>query len=94
MKIVVHIERLILDGPVSGGLEIELVQAALAAELARLLGAGGISPELTRGAALATLRADMIAAAPQPEALGTRIAGALYAGLGDAARPPAGQEQP
>jgi hypothetical protein len=92
MKIVVHIERLILDGPVSGGLAIELVQAALEAELARLLCAGGISPELTRGAALNTLRAGAITATPQPEALGARIAGALYAGLGAGAPGPAGME--
>lgn len=81
MDIRVHIERLVLEGiPVSPG-ERPLIQAALEAELADRLAAGGHGA--LAGGATPRLDTGTIHLSRQPEsaALGRQIAGAIHAGL-------------
>jgi hypothetical protein len=85
MKTNVHIERLILEGlPVSIH-EGPRVQAAVAAELARLIGIHGISDDLRRGAAVPTVRARGMRMAERATSrqLGTEIARVVYEGIGN-----------
>jgi hypothetical protein len=90
MDIHLHIERLILDGlplPLEGQ---AVLQAALEAELARLLVAGGLPgagelPETWRsGRAIPYLRAGGIRLGSEsgPEQLGQQIAQAVYESVG------------
>lgn len=84
MSIHLHIERLVLEGlPLSQG-DGPLLQAALESELTRLMG-DGLSPELAEGATVSRLKAQGIDVAPSdgPEAIGRKIAGSVYGGLGD-----------
>jgi hypothetical protein len=84
MNVRLHIDRLVLDGIDVGAADRPQLQAAVERELARLIGAGGIAPELAGGAALPSVRAPQIALAPdaKPAQLGTAIAGAVYGGVG------------
>lgn len=82
----VTIERLILEGldPGAGGARLGV---AVAAELARLLGEGGLADEHRVGGARRSLRGGDLepgdpAAAANPDSLATQIAGAIYGGLG------------
>jgi 2-hydroxychromene-2-carboxylate isomerase len=80
MKTNVHIERLILEGlPVSIH-EGPRVQAAMTAELARLIGAHGISDDLRHGAAVPAVRARGMRTAVRTTSrqLGTEIARMVY----------------
>jgi hypothetical protein len=84
MHITVRIERLILEGlPIVPG-QASLVQAAVEAELGRLLAAGALDSHLLAGGALPALAADAIqlSGAGDPAALGTQIAHAVYGGIG------------
>jgi hypothetical protein len=84
MNIDIRIERLILDGlPVSRGHE-PLIQAAIEAELARLLSAGVISPKLLDGGAVPSVRAGslQLTSGGTPAQLGQQIAQAVYRGIG------------
>jgi hypothetical protein len=84
MNIYVYIERLILDGlPIGTGQGV-LVQAAVEAELARLLVQGGLAPNLQSGGALPGLRADAIQVTAQssPAQMGQAIAQSVYTGIG------------
>ena len=83
MNVKLHIERLVLDGVAASG-QPQLLQAAVQAELTRLLTEGGIAPALAGGTALPRIALPGIAAGPgdSPAALGTRIAGAVYGGIG------------
>ena len=79
-----HIERLILDGvPLSHG-QRPLVQAAVEAELARLLTSGGLSAELQSGGALRHVPGGNIQLSSDgnPHRLGQQIAHAVYSGIG------------
>jgi hypothetical protein len=89
MKIHVHIERLILDGlplgPGGGG----RVQAAVEAELTRLLAAGsaaeaGIAQAWPAGGALPDVPAAPIQLSPgtRPAEIGGQIAASVYGGIG------------
>lgn len=83
MNVQLHIECLILeDLPVSRA-QGPQVQAAVEAELARLLTQNGLAPTLASGGALRSVPADAIEIAPQSDAatLGNQIAGAVYGGL-------------
>ncbi len=83
MNIQLHIERLILeDLPISRA-QGPQVQAAVEAELARLLTQNGIAPTLASGGALRSVSAEAIEIAPKSEAatLGYQIAGAVHGGL-------------
>ncbi len=78
----VHIDRLVLDGVHVGAADRPHLQAAIEAELARLIASGGLSPELAQGVALPSVRAPQIALARDAKQLGTSIAGAVYGGVG------------
>ena len=79
MNIRVHIERLVLDGLPISRHDGPSVQAAVEAELGRLLAAGKLSPELRAGGALASVRANSIKVKKNstPVTLGQQIAGSL-----------------
>lgn len=85
MSINLHIERLVLEGVELGPGQERPLRAALEGELARLLGAGGLAPELRGGGAVPRAGAGALgpgAAGEGPAALGRRIARAVYAGIG------------
>ena len=85
-NITLHIERLILDGvPLAHG-QRPLVQAAVEAELARLLAGDGLTAQLQRGGALRNIPAGNIQLSSDgnPHALGQQIAHAVYQGIGGA----------
>ena len=84
MNIYLHIEELVLDGLPVGRQQGPLVQAAVEAELGRLLAAGGLVPELSVGGAVPRLAAGPLSLAPHatPAQLGTGIASAVYGGIG------------
>jgi len=84
MNINVHIERLILDGlPIEVG-QGALVQAAVEAELARLLAEGSIAPGPQSGGALPSIRADAIQLMAQssPAQMGQQIAQSVHEAIG------------
>jgi hypothetical protein len=85
MNIHVHIERLILDGLPLGAGQGALVQAAVEAELARLLGLGGIAPCLQAGGAVPSVRTEAIQLTAQstPAQMGQQIAQSVYEGMGE-----------
>lgn len=83
MNINLHIERLILDGlTVEAGQKV-LLQAAIEAELTRLLSARGVSPDLQAGGAQPYVRADAIqlAAESNPTQLGLQIARSVHGSI-------------
>ena len=82
--IVLHIDRLVLDGiPLAPG-DSRVLHAAVEAELSRLLATGTITPALLRGEAVPRLVAPSVARPSDaaPAVLGRRIAGAVFGGLG------------
>ena len=84
MNISLHIERLILDGlPVEAGHRI-LLQAAIEAELTRLLSESGVAPSLQAGGAMPSVRADAIqlTAESNPAQLGRQIAKSVHGSIG------------
>lgn len=89
MNIAIHIERLLLEGLPVTSYEARLVQAAVEAELARLLSQGGITPALRRGADLHYLRADSLNFNhnARPVAIGAQIASAVHKSIGNAGVP-------
>ena len=84
MNINLHIERLILDGVDIPSGQRPLVQAAVEAELTRLLTAGGLSPALTGGGTLHRVSTNAIQLTNDagPTDLGRQIAGSVYGGIG------------
>jgi hypothetical protein len=84
MNIELHIERLVLDGLPVGAGQGAAIQAAVEAELARLLASGELSPVLLAGGAVPMLHAGgiQVAGAVQPGPLGTQIAGAVHGAMG------------
>lgn len=83
MKINLHVERLILDGlPVSSH-QAPLVQAAVEAELARLLTSERLAGTLNSGGATPRVNAPGIQlhSDNSPAQLGRQIAAAVYGGL-------------
>jgi hypothetical protein len=84
MNVSVHIEQLILDGvPVAHRLRPQL-QAALEAELVRLIAADGLSIDMHMSGVLARVSGGEIQIEnDDPELLGKRIALAVYGGLGN-----------
>lgn len=87
-EIVLHVEELVLEGfPARDRWRIA---AAVEAELTRLVAEGGLPPGLLTGAGtINVIDADGFAPGPadRPEAIGTQVAGAVYAGLGQTASP-------
>lgn len=84
MNINLHIERLILDGLAVAPAQSALVQAAVEAELSRLLTAGGLHASLQSGIALPSVRADALQlnADSNPLQIGRQIAQSVYGGIG------------
>jgi hypothetical protein len=82
MKIQVRIERLVLEGLDVPRAQQPLLQAAVEAELGRLLAQGGLAPGLASGTAVPSVRAEGITAARQPAEMGARIARSVYGGIG------------
>jgi hypothetical protein len=85
MKIVLHIERLILDGLPLERRDAPTVQAAIETELTRLLASGGLSPSLMSGGALPAAQGGAIQLTNEstPTQLGTQIAQAVHGGLSE-----------
>lgn len=84
MNIKLHIERLVLDGIHISPADGPLLQAAIEAELVRLLSAGGVHSGFQAGMALPSIRAGdiQLAEGSDPDGVGQQIAGALYGGIG------------
>ena len=85
MKIVLHIERLVLDGLPVARSQGHMVRAAAERELTRLLGTGNLSGELRTSGAIPVLSGGDIRVQPrsQPAAVGKQIAGAVHRGMGN-----------
>jgi hypothetical protein len=83
MRIHLHIERLVLDGFDLEAGEGPALQAALQAEVGRLLAEQGLGDGCRQGGAMAYLRgAELQApAAPGPAPLGRQIGAALHQSL-------------
>jgi hypothetical protein len=84
MNINVNIERLILDGVSVSHAQRPLLQAAVEAELGRLLSEGGLGTELRSGSALPSVPATPIQLSPDgnPTQWGQQIAQSVYRGIG------------
>lgn len=80
-----HIERLVLDGLDLRRLDAWAVRQELEAELTHLLQTGGLSTEMLAGQAIPSLSMGAILPSQKPQALGTRVAQALYGGIGHGA---------
>lgn len=85
MNTVVHIERLILDGIEVPYAQRPQLQAAVEAELARLLAEGGVAASLRAGGAVPSRRGGSIhlADGKDPAHLGSQIARAVHGGIGE-----------
>lgn len=83
MSIHLHIERLVLDGFALDAAQGPAVQAAVQAEVSRLLAERGLGDEYRQGGALAYVRgADFQPpAGPGPEPLGREIGAAVHRSL-------------
>ena len=101
MNIELHIERLIVEGlPVSYA-QRPLLQAAVEAELMRLLAEGGLAEGLAGGIMVPSLQGGVLqlGGASDPAALGVQIAQSVYGSIGthsapgDSAPPSGGGEQ-
>jgi hypothetical protein len=84
MNINVNIERLILDGISVSHAQRPLLQAAVEAELGRLLAEGGLGTELRSGGAVPSVPATAIQLSPDgnPTQWGQQIAQSVYGGIG------------
>jgi hypothetical protein len=83
MNINLHIERLILDGLPMERHQTPHVQAAVEAELSRLLSENGLAADLQVGGAIPTVSGSGIQLADSdPAQIGTQIAGSVYSGIG------------
>lgn len=81
MNIYVYIERLILDGlPVTSS-QGPLVQAAVEAELTRLLAAQGVSPSSAGAVPHLSTGSIQLTEDSKPAQLGHQIAQAIHSGL-------------
>lgn len=83
MNINLHIERLVLNGIPIGPGQSPLLQAAVEAELTRLLVNGGLSGALRSGGTFYNVRTAGVQMAHDggPARLGEQIAGAVYGGI-------------
>jgi hypothetical protein len=83
VKVNLHIERLVLDGPLLNRAQGPAVKAAVEAELARLISDRGISNGLMAGGAISGLSGEGISATRRasPTSLGKQIARSVYGSL-------------
>ena len=79
-----HIERLILDGLPIERAQGPHVQAAVEAELSRLLTENGLTADLQAGGSMPSVNAAAIQLMPghSPTQMGTQIAQSVYSGIG------------
>jgi hypothetical protein len=91
MNIVLHIERLVLDGVSLAAADHEALKATLAAELSRLL-AGGLRSDLQPNGARSSVTGGSIELTYRAGVaqLGQQLAHAVHAGIGAPQTPPAG----
>jgi hypothetical protein len=84
VNIILHIERLVLDGINIGPDQRPLLHASVEAELLRLLTDGGLSPGLAQGTALQRMSTSAIqlTGGNNPTQLGQQIARSVYGGIG------------
>jgi hypothetical protein len=84
VNVKLHIDRLVLDGIAVEPSQRPILQAALEAELGRLLAEGGVGESWAAGGAVPSLKADgfQMNSERNPAQLGRQIAGAVYGGLG------------
>ena len=84
MNITVQIEQLIVEGLDLPQRQRGVLQAALEAELGRLLAQGGLNNSLAHGGAMPRLTAPAIqhSTNADPTVLGTSIAQAVYGSIG------------
>jgi hypothetical protein len=80
----IYIDRLILDGISVPHAQRPLLQAAVEAELGRLLAEGGVGEEWRSGGAVPSLSTPAIQLSPDssPTQWGHQIAHAVYRGIG------------
>ncbi len=85
MNIEVHIERLILDGLPIERSQGPYLQAAVEAELTRLLAENGLAPDLQSGGAVPKVWTNgiQLALGSGPIQIGTQIARSVYGGIGN-----------
>jgi hypothetical protein len=85
MNINLHIERLILDGLPMERHQAPSVQAAVEAELTRLLSENGLAADLQSGGTIPSIRANGIqsTAGSTPRQIGTQVAQSVYSGIGN-----------
>jgi hypothetical protein len=78
-----HIERLILDGLPIERRQAPHVQAAVEAELARLLSTNGLGAQFQSGGAVPSIRApEMQLTSDNSTQIGQQIARSVYGGIG------------
>jgi hypothetical protein len=84
MNIVVHIERLILDGIPLPQQHRPLVQTAMEEELARLLALDGLASDFQQSHVQQRIQAGVLEVkdTDEPAVLGRNIARAVYKGIG------------
>ena len=84
MNISLHIDRLILDGISLSHAQRPVLQAAVEAELGRLLTEGGVGAEWQQGGAVPSVSAPAIQLSPEgnPTQWGHQIAQSVYRGIG------------
>lgn len=87
MKIIVEIERLVLDGLPVNNRDSHVVRAAVEKELARMLAVDGISRESVSGGSVPRLRAPGVRIGGTPAAMGNSIASAVHRSLAPAGGP-------
>ena len=83
MRVVLEIERLVLEGLPLTPAEAGRLRTAAEGELSRLFGAGPVPARLLRGGAVPSLVAPALDLAPRskPEAVGIGIARAVHSAL-------------
>lgn len=86
MNVTLHVERLVLNGLDIRPGDRAGLQAAVEAELARLLGEGGLAPGLAEGGAVPALRGGTVQSGGGSDRLGAQIAQAVYGGIGGEGR--------
>lgn len=84
MNINLHIDRLVLEGIDLDPAQLPALQAAVEAELGRLLAEGGVGADFAGGGAVPSVRAGgfEMGGDRNPRQLGAQIARSVYGGIG------------
>jgi hypothetical protein len=83
VKIVLHIERLVLDGVALDASAADVVRASLIRELTQMLSTGSVPSVFSRGEALPRVQAPEVTLtrAEGPSLIGRNVARSVHAGL-------------